>query len=161
MPDYTKSIIYKLCCKDPTISDIYVGSTCNFARRKCGHKGACTNSKNKDYSLPVYQFIRENGGFDNWDMIQTHQFSCANKREKDTEERNWIEKLQSTLNKHLPVLTQVERLQWQKDYRIRNKAKICQQNKEYKEKHRADILKKGIDYYNNNKERYHQKIDCS
>jgi len=94
-------------------------------------------------------------------MIQTHQFSCANKREKDTEERNWIEKLQSTLNKHLPVLTQVERLQWQKDYRIRNKAKICQQNKEYKEKHRADILKKGIDYYNNNKERYHQKIDCS
>ena len=28
--DYSKSVIYKLCCKDPTITDIYIGSTTNM-----------------------------------------------------------------------------------------------------------------------------------
>ncbi len=25
--DYSKGLIYKLCCKDPTITDVYIGST--------------------------------------------------------------------------------------------------------------------------------------
>ena len=40
MVKYNQSIIYKLCCKDPTIPNIYIGSTCKpyLSRRLSGHK---------------------------------------------------------------------------------------------------------------------------
>ena len=47
MERYQKGLIYKLCCKDLNIKDIYVGSTCNFARRKCQHKNAVSKVGNE------------------------------------------------------------------------------------------------------------------
>ena len=42
-PKYSESSIYKLCCKDPTITGMYyVGSTTNFRQRKRQHKHSCT-----------------------------------------------------------------------------------------------------------------------
>ena len=38
MPKYENSVVYKLCCDDPEITDIYVGSTCNFKVRKTNTK---------------------------------------------------------------------------------------------------------------------------
>eukprot|EP01080_Neovahlkampfia_damariscottae_P013297 gene13297-12127_t len=35
--------IYKLCCKDPNVTEFYVGSTKNIRRRKCQHKYSCNN----------------------------------------------------------------------------------------------------------------------
>ena len=55
MVNYDKSTIYKLCCKDPSISDIYIGSTTNFTRRKGQHKSVCNNSQAKHHHLKVYQ----------------------------------------------------------------------------------------------------------
>ena len=44
MPDYTKTIIYKLINYDyPDL--VYVGSTTNFTKRKQGHKERCLNDK--------------------------------------------------------------------------------------------------------------------
>lgn len=37
MPDYSKTIIYKIQHEDDE-SLVYVGSTTNFTRRKCEHK---------------------------------------------------------------------------------------------------------------------------
>ena len=68
MVNYSKGIVYKLCCKDVNITDIYIGSTTNFTRRKWGHKTACNNEKDKSYNFKVYQFIRNHGGF---------QFCCV------------------------------------------------------------------------------------
>ena len=34
--DYQKTFIYKLCCRDPTITDIYVGHSTNFKQRNQG-----------------------------------------------------------------------------------------------------------------------------
>ena len=65
MPNYENGLIYKLCCKDANITDIYVGSTTNFKQRKKEHKADCHNENNKNYNRPVYKFIRENGG--NWE----------------------------------------------------------------------------------------------
>ena len=44
--DYSKTIIYKLCCKDINITDIYVGHTTNFIKRKNEHKSDCNNPNN-------------------------------------------------------------------------------------------------------------------
>ena len=58
MVNYNNSIIYKLCCKDTNITDIYVGSTTNFYRRKQDHKQQCNNTNSKEYNKNAYQFIR-------------------------------------------------------------------------------------------------------
>ena len=108
MPDYNKCIIYKLCCKDPIITDIYVGSTCNFTRRKYEHKSTCNNNKIRYYNAKVYQFIRENGNWNNWNMIQIEAYPCNDKREKETRERYWIEELNTKLNKNIPTRTSKE-----------------------------------------------------
>ena len=41
--NYSKTIIYKIRCEDENITDIYVGSTTNFIKRKNIHKSVCNN----------------------------------------------------------------------------------------------------------------------
>jgi hypothetical protein len=74
MVQYENSVIYKICCKDPTITDNYIGSTCAFRKRKINHKLNCTNQDAKFYNHYVYQFIRENGGWPNWQMVVVNAY---------------------------------------------------------------------------------------
>ena len=67
--DYSKSIIYKLCCLDINVKDIYVGSTTCMRNRRYAHKFNCNSIKSKKYNGNVYTFIRDNGGWCNWSMI--------------------------------------------------------------------------------------------
>ena len=150
MPNYTKTSIYKICCKDATITDIYIGSTCNFNRRKAQHKSNCNKEISKEYNQYKYQFIRDNGGWDNWDMIELKEFSCENKREKDTEERKHIDELKPSLNKVLPTRTIKE---WRKD----NKQKKIQKDKDYYLKNKEKIKEQVKQYRLNNKEKFKEK----
>ena len=106
--NYSNSIIYKIACRDTTVTDIYIGSTCSFRARKCQHKNACTNVNRPSYNCKIYQFIRENGGWDNWDMIQIEQYNAADKRALHSRERYWIEQLQPSLNGAIPNRTRQE-----------------------------------------------------
>jgi len=135
MPNYSKSIIYKLCCKDTLITDFYIGSTCNFTRRKFQHKSTSKNTTSKDSHYKVYEFIRNNGGFDNWDMIMIEEISCENKRQKEQRERYWIEELKPNLNTQTPCRSIQE-------YKETCKEKIKESNKKYREKNRTRLLEK-------------------
>ena len=69
--DYSKTIIYKLVKNDDFNNEnIYVGSTTDFTRRKNEHKNTCNNEKSKDYNDKKYQYIRENGGWSEWNMVE-------------------------------------------------------------------------------------------
>jgi len=68
--------IYRLVCVNPTIKERYVGSCWDTNKRNKDHKSACHNPKSKDYNAPVYKFIRENGGFDNWYMVTLDCVEC-------------------------------------------------------------------------------------
>ena len=76
MPDYSKCCVYKLCCKDQEIEQFYIGSTTNPTQRKCDHKKCCTKVNDKEYNTYKYQFIRDHGGRNNWDLIVIEEFSC-------------------------------------------------------------------------------------
>ena len=121
MPDYSKCFIYKLCCRDTSIEEIYVGSTCNLARRKTNHKSACNNDSHRNYKMFIYKFIRDHGGWDNWDLIMVDEFSCDTKLQKDKKEREWIEQLKPKLNKNIPAHFQNgevhDQKEWEKGYR--------------------------------------------
>ena len=47
--DYSTTIIYKITCKNPAITDVvYVGHTTNFVQRKHAHKQNCINNKSSN-----------------------------------------------------------------------------------------------------------------
>ena len=55
--DYSNTIIYKLCCKNPEIKDIYVGHTTDFRRRKCQHKTSCNDQNSKIIITYINLFV--------------------------------------------------------------------------------------------------------
>jgi hypothetical protein len=97
--DYSRCLIYKLCCDDPSIRDEYYGHTTDKTKRKGKHKHSCCNENSKDGNYYVYQFIRENGGWDNWSMIVVEEYPCENRNQAELRERYWIETQRATLNK--------------------------------------------------------------
>jgi hypothetical protein len=126
--DYTKTIIYKLVCKDVSKEyEIYIGHTTNWNERKRNHRSCCNNEKVENYNLRLYKYIRENGGFDNWTMIEVETYPCETKRQAEIRERYWIEQLRATLNCIIPSRSKSER---SRVYRIENKKIISDKAKE-------------------------------
>ena len=140
MVKYDKSSIYKICCKDVNITGEYVGSTTNIQRRKTEHKHHCINDKSEKYNHPVYSYIRENGGWENFDFIEVEKFNATDKNHLHTRERYWIELLKSELNCQIPMRTNKE---WKED----NKEHIVEYKKKYAEDNREHIVETNKKYY--------------
>ena len=99
MVNYANSVVYKIMSLDPEIDDIYVGSTTAFRKRKHDHKKNCCNESSKEYNRYVYQFIRNNGGWDNWAMVVVKAYpDITSKMELFNKELKWRKKLKETLN---------------------------------------------------------------
>jgi hypothetical protein len=148
--NYNNGVIYKIVCNDLNIKECYYGSTTSFVKRKNRHKSDCHNPKRKIYNQPIYKFIRENGGWNNWKMILIKKFPCSSKYELEKEERNIMEQDHKRLNVVLPTRTRTE-------YNKDNKEKITVYNSEYRQKNIDRLLEKGKNFYNENKERLNTK----
>jgi hypothetical protein len=181
MPLYENAVIYKLKHNlDYDDLNIYIGSTTNFRGRKYEHKSNCNNEKSKKYNIPVYQFIRDNGGWEEWVMIQIEPYSCYSKKELETRERYHIDFFKPTLNKEIPTRTVKEwyndnkeviakkckkrhndnrekNLEKQKKYREANKEKINEKLKEHRKANKEKINKKLKEHYHANKEKISEK----
>ena len=68
--DYSKVVIYKIVCKNLDITECYVGHITNITSRKSSHHKRCTDLTRKYSHLKVYQMIRNNGNWENWEMIE-------------------------------------------------------------------------------------------
>lgn len=99
--DYSDTIIYKIYCKDESINEVYVGHTTNFPVRKYQHKIACNNSKN---DVKIYKIIRENGGWNNWNMIEIAKYNCKDSTEARIKEQYHYEQLKASLNSCPPYV---------------------------------------------------------
>lgn len=147
--DYSKCVIYRIVCKDLNIKECYVGHTTNLIKRKCHHKSSCNENSNR-CNLKVYQFIRANGGFDNWDIIKIEDYPCKDILEATKQERYWKEYYNANLNSCIPSRTH-------KEYYIENKNIVYEKQKIYNEG-RKDILKNyKKTYYEKNKEEIKEK----
>lgn len=144
--DYSKVVMYKLVCNDIDVTELYVGHTTSFAKRKQLHKSACNNQNDKRNHYYVYQFIRENGGWENWSMIKIEDYPCDSYLEACKRERFHIESLKAKLNKVIPSRTY-------KEYYHDNKEKIAIACKQYAEIHKDKIAVYQQEYQNKNKEK--------
>lgn len=160
-----KGVIYEIRCKDDTISDSYIGSTCNFKRRKTQHRISCNNPNNKNYNSRTYIFMRENGGFNNFEFHILEELEYENRIELLKRERYWIEIKKSSLNILLPSRTQKEYgKQWrennkdyQNEYYENNKDKLNEKMKEWRENNKDKLKEYKKEYNENNKEKINEK----
>lgn len=128
-----KGFVYMIKCKDENISDCYIGSTINLCSRKKQHKSVCKTPENKSYNFKVYKFIRDNGGFDNFEFVVLKEVEVNDKTELKQHEAEQYELLKPSLNCNNPLI-QIDMKLYQKEY--------------YKEK-----------YTNYHKQRYQEKKD--
>ena len=183
MVNYREAIIYKLCCLDPSITNIYIGSTTCFKKRKNYHKSGCNNPNIPSYNYYVYQFIREHGGFQNWEMILIEQYEATSKKHLEMRERYWLDELKASLNIQTPARTEQElkeinnkREKIRREQNIehfkekdkifyeKNKDRINEKCKNYREQNREFIRERDKELYKRDKELYKQrksvKIKC-
>jgi hypothetical protein len=85
MPDYSNTVIYKIQHREKS-ELLYVGCTTNFNARRHQHRCRVSNVGDKEYNAYKYKMIRENGGWDMFDMKPVKIISCKNKLEAEIEE---------------------------------------------------------------------------
>jgi len=151
--DYSKCVIYKLVCNDLTVTDCYVGHTTNFTQRKKHHKDSTNIINNQKYNRKTYDFIRDNGGWDNFSMIEIEKYPCKDHNEATARERYWYEILTAKLNTNIPNRSK-------KEWYEANKEKIKEKSKEYYDTNKEKLLTKQKEYYDTNKEKINKKFTC-
>ena len=135
---------------DLNITDCYVGNTTEFTKRKSNQKSQCCNESNQKYNLPLCKFIRDNGGWSNWSMVEIDKYPCSDGNEAKARVRFWYEQLNATLNKQIPNQTKAE---WSVKDRVKNKEQIAEYNKEYYNNNKEKIVEYGKEYRENNREK--------
>lgn len=157
--DYSKGLVYRLVYNHLTY---YVGKTTNFTVRKNAHKSCCYNPNSCTYHLPIYKFIRENGTWEDWDMVLIEYFPCKTDLELGKRERHWFDEYKpSLLNINTPAQTDYEcNVIYREKNRtlINEKKKInykenIEQRKKYNDDNKVRIQSYNNSYNNSNKER--------
>lgn len=109
--------IYQIVCKQPNITDNYVGSTKNFENRKMQHKNDCMSPSSIEYYYKKYLTIRQNGGWDCWLMNILEEVECKSFIECRIREQYYIDILKPSMNSvkaynkqiiHKPVIKSVK-----------------------------------------------------
>ena len=145
--NYQKACIYEIVCKDVNVTERYIGSTTNLIQRRRQHKFSCNNEKSKQYNTFVYQFIRANGEWENWDVVLIERvIDCKDKENLHKRERYYIESLKAELNKNLPLRTV-------KEYYEKNKNKLVEKQRIYCENNRDKVVESRKKYYENNRDK--------
>ena len=136
--NYQNGIQYKIVCKDPAITDCYNGSCVSLKDRKKNHKNQSLNPNCKNYNLKVYRFIRENGGWDNWTMVQLELYPCNSKQELVRREREIFDILKPTLNSYSPTLDVEKMKNNMAKYANEHRVEINAKQKQYSDAHKDE-----------------------
>ena len=171
--DYSKTVIYKIQHIDKE-DLLYVGSTTDFRRRKAEHKHNCKTKKTK-----LYEMIRYNGGWNEFNMVVIKNFCCNNGEEAKAEEDRIIREMKCNMNMIRAYISNEEKKELEKEYNKQyqenNKERLKEYDKQYYEQNREEFLERQKkhyeqnkekikerqkEYYERNKEKHNKKIIC-
>ena len=129
------SVIYKIYCVDGSCVYIYFGSTTNFTKRKATHKSTCNNANDKGYNLKVYETIRANGGWDNWEMALVEIYPCESKEHLLIREQFYIDQQLDKVNDRKAYISEEDNrkrdLERCRQYNLDNREYIIEYKKQY------------------------------
>tara|TARA_R110000822_G_scaffold150587_1_gene289712 strand:- start:14 stop:715 length:702 start_codon:yes stop_codon:yes gene_type:complete len=143
MSEYT---IYSISCKNKLITDCYVGATQNLTIVIKTYKYTYNNKKDRHYSNKLNTFIRNNKGWENWEIIILATPICVNMCAAYVHKRFYYEKLNSTLNSNYPLRSD-------KDSHAVSVIKHADKIKENRIKNADKIKEYYTDWYANNYEK--------
>ena len=96
-------IVYKIQHRtNPENHKCYVGSTNDFKRRMRAHKNYSHSPNAPQYNYPLYKYIRANGGWEAFEMVELSIKYVENKHEQDELENNFIKMHKPELNGNRP-----------------------------------------------------------
>ena len=105
--NYTHNItFYNIVCNDANIIDIFVGHTHNVSKRIETIGAECSRMNCSSYNTPINQFIRGNGGWDNFKLVVIGIVSCHTLLEVLQHKRIHIKTHNANLNTVVPTRTQ-------------------------------------------------------
>jgi len=113
-------------------SPIYIGSTKDFYNRKLHHKSDCNNPNSKNHNFKLYQYIRENGEWDNFEMLEIGVVEYETDEEFRIEEQKWIDDLGATLNNYRSYTSKEDMKDHLRRHRKQHYKKLTVKEKKYK-----------------------------
>ena len=149
--------VYKIVCRDKEITEFYIGSSMDFTKRKRHHKSDCNNLNRIKYNYKVYKFIRDNGGFENWEFEVINEYKFITKKELNINEQYYKDLLKPTLNSKEVIINKKENIKKWNDKKNKLKAncpfccsemlktslyrhiKICKENKPFPPKYCCSV----------------------
>jgi DNA-directed RNA polymerase subunit RPC12/RpoP len=122
--DFKNSVIYHIRHMESK-EVVYVGSTTNFSQRK-GHHKYRYDKEGKRFTYPIYCHIRNNGGFDCFEIIPIKSLKLENKTELLIAEQEEIDKHRTLANRKKAHMTIEEK----RIYNCEKCKKWCENNTE-------------------------------
>jgi len=158
--DYSNCYIYHIVDKENIVH--YVGSTSNMNSRRSKHKYNCRTEKSKEYNFDIYRYIRDHGGFENFEIVPIRKIeNISNKTDLRIAERSEMEKFSGLKNMIGSYLSDEERViqhaelckKWikqhpeknaehQRQWRQNNPEKVAENNRKYRENNREKLNEK-------------------
>ena len=139
--------IYKIICKDPIIEECYVGKTKNYTAQKCSHKAKVINNNHQ----PLYNFIRENKGWNNWRMCILERFEDYDIDKLQEREQYWRARLNAKLENNVLLKSKKEKKKINhKEYYQLNKNSFSVNSKKYRENNKEKVMEKIREWKKNN-----------
>jgi hypothetical protein len=124
MANYNESRIYKIYCTLSTINEFYIGSSAEYEKRCILHKSDCNNINSHRYSYKLYNYIRNNGGWNNFTVEVLEKYPCKDRTELNIREEWWKNQLQPTLNNNKAYRSEEDLKDYYKKHYINNKTHI-------------------------------------
>ena len=153
--------IYKIVCKDSSVIDIYIGSSKDIKKRISQHKSDCTNENVPNYNCKLYQTIRANGGWANYELIIIEELPNVTKTQAEIREEYWRIELSATLNARKAHRTMEQITEYDKErhkqYREKNKEQLNEQKKQWCQKNKTRITDYAKQYREKNKDELNKR----
>lgn len=93
--DYSKTLIIKIVSKDLKNKQFFLDYCQGLQNKLVSLKKQCNDEKHKKYNSDMNKFIRENGGFSNFDVIVIEEYKeCENKSQALLRLRYWYDKIE-------------------------------------------------------------------
>tara|TARA_R110000824_G_scaffold81230_5_gene204211 strand:- start:603 stop:1148 length:546 start_codon:yes stop_codon:yes gene_type:complete len=141
-----RGYLYRLQSKDEKIREIYISSTWDFTISEDYHRNACSIPEHPEYNKKVHIFIREHGGWSNWDLIELYAFTCAGITERLTKE-------QSYRGNCLPSLNDGRNIKHVQHNEIKDEIAVFDVSTKKRRYIKQPTKKTNKEYYQENKER--------
>ena len=155
---------YKIVCLTEDVDLSYVGSTCNWRSRKNNHKSCCNNPNSKKYNNKKYQMMRDNGGWDNFKMIEIGFREQLTLRQAEAIEEEYRVELRANMNTNkCSIGLQTAReyhANYNANYHLENREHQLERMANYRQENRQQISEYHANYYLENRQHLTTKHDC-